>query len=553
MAGSEAGRRVGEAGPESAARLTGLSATAMSLLRQAGADLARGDAAAAQARLDGAIALAPNHPEVLRLAAIATLQQGRAFDAQRLLRTALSHAPLDPLLHTNLGSALRASGDAEGAIAAFERACTLAPDLAAAWYNLGKACRALQFPQRACEALQRTVALEHAHAPARVLLGDTLKTLGRIDAAHAAWRGAIEVDPCNAQAWWGIANLNTVRFDRSDTGRLRELSARADVGEEGRCLAQFSLARALEDAGDYAGAWSMLHQANAARRALQPWDSRAFTDHVASIEAAFSAPVAQAAGDAGAEVVFIVSLPRSGSTLVEQILASHAEVEGAGELPDLADVLGAESSRRGQAFPAWVGDATPDDWARLGAEYLRRTARWRSARPRSTDKGLDNWMLVGAAAAMLPGARFVDCRREPLETALANYRQWFSEGQRFSYDLSDIADTLACHAWLMDGWQRRLGSRLYRVQLERLQREPEGEIRRLLAGLGLAYDPACLDHHRNTRGVRTASAAQVREPLRRDTRRAPLYGPLLDRLADLLQTAGPPRPPIFGASPAAPE
>ncbi|RYD16981.1 MAG: tetratricopeptide repeat protein [Lysobacteraceae bacterium] len=537
MAPSEPGS-VGAAGhPVSAARLTGLSPTAISLLREAGADLARGDAAAAQAHLDGALALAPNHPDVLRLAAIAALHQGRARDAQRMLRIALSHAPLDPLLHTNLGSALRATGDADGAIDAFERACALAPDLAAAWYNLGKACRALQFTQRACESLQRAVALAPAHAPARVLLGDTLKTLGRIDEAHAAWRGALEIDPCNAQAWWGIANLNTVRFDRSDAERLRALCTRADAGDEERCLAQFSLARALEDGGDYAGAWSMLHQANAARRAMHPWDAGAFSEYAASIGAAFSGPVATATGDAGAEVVFIVSLPRSGSTLAEQIIASHPEVEGAGELPDLAEVLAAESTRRGQAFPAWVADATAHDWARLGGEYLRRTARWRKARPRSTDKGLDNWMLIGAAAAMLPGARFVDCRREPLETALANYRQWFSEGQRFSYGLSDIAAVIASHARLMDGWARRLGSRLYRLQLEHLQREPEGEIRKLLAGLRLAYDAACLTPHRNTRGVRTASAAQVREPLSRDTRRAHLYGDLLDRLAEALRAA----------------
>ena len=540
MAGSEAGSHIGGAGPPGPdARLLGLSPTAVSLLRQAAADLARGDAASARVRLEGALALAPNHPQVLRLAAITALQQGRAIDAQGMLRRALSRAPLDPLLHTNLGSALRATGDAAGALAAFERACALAPDLAAAWYNLGKACRALQLTQRACESLQRAVALAPAHATARVLLGDTLKTLGRIDEAHAAWRGALEVDPRNAQAWWGIANLNTVRFDGTDTERLRSLCTRADASEEDRCLAQFSLARALEDQGDYAQAWSVLQQANAARRALQPWDAGAFSDYAASIETAFSAPVTHATGSAGEEVVFIVSLPRSGSTLAEQIIASHAEVEGAGELPDLAQVIAAESTRRGQPFPAWVRDATPDDWARLGDDYLRRTARWRSAKPRSTDKGLDNWMLVGAAAAMLPGAHFVDCRREPLETALANYRQWFSEGQRFSYDLSDIAAFAACHARLMDAWRHRLGSRLHRLELERLQRDPEGEIRSLLAGVELSYDPACLDPHRNTRGVRTASAAQVREPLRPDTRKAHRYGALLDGLADLLQATGP--------------
>lgn len=529
------------AGPQSAprdARLQGLSATAAQLLAQAGSRLERGDAAGAAPSLDGARALAPGHPEVLRLAAVAVLLGGHAGEAIALLRRALAQRPADPLLHNNLGSALRADGDTAAALEAFARACELAPSLAAAWYNLGKACRSMQLPERAQQALERALALVPGHAAARVMLGDNLKTLGRIDEAAAAYRRVLEAEPSNAHAWWGIANLKTVRLGASDAQALRRLCASPDIPDEERSLAGFALAKALEDQGAWRDAWAELERANALRRSQQPWDARAFDAHARAIEVAFSTPRADGgAGTRGDGIIFIVSLPRSGSTLVEQILASHPEVEGAGELPDLAHVIAAESARRGAVFPEWAGAATAADWERLGDEYLHRTERWRKRRPRSTDKALDNWALVGAAASMLPGARFVDCRRDRLETALSIWRQWFSEGQRFSYDLPDIAAFIDAHENLMRLWHRRWPGRIHLQTLESLQQDPDASIRALLARLGLGFDPRCIEFHRSDRGVRTASAAQVRSPLQRDTSRAHLYGDLIAPLRDLLRTS----------------
>lgn len=529
--GAGAGVRPTRHGP----RVEGLSETAASLLAEAGVRLERGELAAAAPHLDGAIALAPAHPEVLRVAAVAALLRGHAGEAVVLLQRALAQRPSDPLLHNNLGSALRAAGDPAAALGAFARACELAPGLAAAWYNLGKACRSMQMPERAQDALERVLLLAPRHAAARVMLGDNLKTLGRIDEASAAYRRALEVDPRNAHAWWGLANLKTVRLDAADADALRHLCLAADATDEQRSLAGFALSKALEDEGRYGEAWAELEQANALRHRVQPWDALAFDAWVRSIEATFAAPMNGGIGDKGAEIIFIVSLPRSGSTLAEQILGSHPEVEGAGELADLPQVVAAESARRGQAFPEWVGAATATDWERLGDEYLRRTRRWRERRPRSTDKSLDNWTLVGAAAAMLPGARFVDCRRDPLETALSIYRQWFSEGQRFSYALADIAAASASHARLMRFWHARWPGRIHLQPLESLQRDPEASIRDLLARLDLAFDPRCLAFHRDERSVRSASAAQVRSPLLNDTRRAHLYGDFAAPLADLLR------------------
>jgi tetratricopeptide (TPR) repeat protein len=509
-------------------RRSGLSAEVSRLLDLAGPHLDRRDAKSAAPLIAGALALAPDHPEVLRLAAVAAVLDGRPAQAVAALRHALASRPDDALLHNNLGSALAAAGDTDGAIEAFRRASSLAPALAASWYNLGKTLKARGDSDEAHEALARALALAPEHVAARIVQGDNLKALGRIDEAAAAYRAAIDRDALAAHAWWGLANLKTVRFDAADVDALER--AFAVHGGYDRPALGFALAKALEDQDRYADAFAVLEAANRLRRAQQPWDRAHFGREVEAIAAAFASPPPTEGSDFGSEAIFIVSLPRSGSTLVEQIIAAHPDVEGAGELPDLSLVIDEESRRRGRPFPAWAGEADAADWRRLGARYLERTERWRRRRPRFTDKSLLNVPYVGAAAAMLPGARFVHCRRDPVETALSCYRQWFAQGQAWSYAIDDIAAFWRGHERLMALWQARLPRALHTLVHEALLAEPEASVRGLLGFCGLAFDPACLAFHQSDRSVRTASAAQVRQPLRRDTGRAARYGALLDPL-----------------------
>ena len=509
-------------------RRSGLSAEVSRLLDQAGAYLDRRDANGAAPSIAGALALAPGHPEVLRLAAVGAVLDGRPAEAVAALRRALAARPDDALLHNNLGSALAAAGDVGGAIEAFRRATALAPSLAASWYNLGKTLKSRGESADAHDALARAVALAPAHVPARIVLGDNLKALGRIDEAAAAYRAAIARDGLAAHAWWGLANLKTVRFEPHDVDALERAFA-AHAGHDRPALG-FALAKALEDQGRYGDAFAVLERANALRREQQPWDRELFAREVDAIVAAFADRPRVEPCAFGSEAIFIVSLPRSGSTLVEQIVAAHPDVEGAGELPDLSIVIEEESRRRGRPYPDWVGEADAADWRRLGERYLERTARWRLRRPRFTDKSLANAPYVGAAAAMLPGARFVHCRRDPVETALSCWRQWFAQGQAWSYAIEDIAAFRRGHERLMALWQAQLPSALHTVVHETLVAEPEATVRALLDFCGLAFDPACLAFHRSDRSVRTASAAQVRQPLRRDTGRADRYGALLDPL-----------------------
>ena len=209
-------------------------------------------------------------------------------------------------------------------------------------------------------------------------------------------------------------------------------------------------------------------------------------------------------------------------------------MEGASELPDLGDVIQAESKRRGKPFPHWVPDANADDWHRLGSEYLRRTSRWRSSKPRFTDKMPENWKLAGVLRAMLPGATVLETRRDPLETAWSCFRQPFYQLPHFSCDFADIAACLRGSERAMDAIRARDPARVHLLRYEDLIADPEARVRELLSACGLAFDPACLDFHRAGRSVRTASAAQVRQPLRGDTARAGDYGARLDPLRTAL-------------------
>ena len=295
----------------------------------------------------------------------------------------------------------------------------------------------------------------------------------------------------------------------------------------------FALAKALEDQDRFADAFAVLDASQRAAPRAAAWEAAAIRPRGRCDRRGVRGPAAARRRPTfGDKVIFIVSLPRAGSTLVEQILAAHPEVEGAGELPDLSIVIDEESRRRGAPFPAWVRDAEAADWHRLGERYLERTARWRTRRPRFTDKSLLNGPYVGAAAAMLPGARFVDCRRDPVETALSCYRQWFAQGQAWSYAIDDIAAHSARPRSADGALAARACRRLYaRSFTKTLLADPEASVRALLDFCGLAIRcRAASSSTEANASVRTASAAQVRQPLRRDTGRADRYGALLDPL-----------------------
>ena len=512
----------------------------MGLLQRAQGELARRQFNAAAATLASVLAQAPDCVPALGMSGVAAQMQGQHDRAAAFFRKAVAQQPRDAGLQAGLGIALFEAGDANGAVTALRRACDLAPDIASGWFNLGRALKLQVRTDEAIEALGRAVQLDPSHVPARLTLADALGSVGEINAATAELRRALDAHPDNARAWFALANLKVIRFSIEDATLLQRNFEQAAVPAEDRVLFGFALARALEDQGDYAGSFEALQRANRMQRRRVRWDATEHRAYVDAIQRAFAAEMpAPVDPRQGGEVIFIASMPRSGSTLVEQILASHSEVEGANELMDLPHVLDEEARRRSRSLPDWVHDAAAADWQRLGAEYLARTARWRKHKPRFTDKNLATWKHVGAALAMLPAARVVVVRRDPVETCLACYRQWFAGDTDFAYDLDDLADYCADFMRLTRFWLQRHPDRVFDLEYEALLADPETAIRRLLDFCGLPFDPACLAFHRTRRTViSAASAAQVREPLRSDTARSSRYGSLLDGLRLRLRDAG---------------
>ncbi len=518
-----------------------LHPVAARLLARAQRELNGGRAADAEHTLAAVLALAPGNADAMRCLGAVAQWRGDHGKAAECFRRALEAWPGDSALHVNLGIALYGAGDVGAAVSQLRRGCELDPTSVLAWFNLGEALKRQAHTRDALAAFRRALDLDPAHIPARLSLATAQASIGRVDLAIAEFREVLRRDPGNARAWFDLSNLNTLRFAPEDLVRIRQAYARDGLAPEARDMLGFALAKALEDQGDYAQAFDVFNTVNASRRKYVKWDAAGEHKRVEAILRVFDgwSPPPPRDPARGREVILIVSIPRSGSTLVEQILASHPDVEGANEIGDLPAVIDAETRRRRDAFPFWLPMATDGDWQRLGGDYLARTARWRERKPRFTDKNLVAWYLVGTALAMLRAARVVLVRRDPVETCLACYRQWLTGDAGFTYDLDEMADYCIDFMRLTRFWLERFPGRILDLEYETLVAEPEPTIRRLLDFCGLTFDPVCLEFHRTQRAIQSApSAAQVRQRLRRDTARADRYGDKLDHLRQQLRDAG---------------
>jgi len=500
-------------------------------IEEARAKIGMGDLDSAAAAIANVRGESADRPELLRIAGRIESCRGADRQAVASLERAVQLAPDSMPALNDLANALAIAGELQAARDLWRRTREREPDACAAWSSadLGVADAGTELPRG------YRPDLVYRLAASRVALGNILVQLGCIAEAAGEYRAALAERPRHGDAWVSLANLKTVTMEEGDRRAMRDLLAQPDLVARDRIPIQFALAKACEDAGETDEAFALLRDANRSVRRSVRWSAIALDRHVDATIAATRAIDAPAPDpEQGREVILIVSLPRSGSTLVEQVLAAHPDVEGASELSHLGFVLREESERRRRPFPDWFGDASPADWQRLGADYLARTAHWRRDKPRFTDKMPDNWLYAGAALAMLPGARVVNVRRDPVETCWSCYKQLFYGGQEYSYDFDDLAAywkswDRACRAW-RDLYPARFTDVVY----EELLAEPEKNIRALLAFCDLPFDPACLRPHEATRRVRTVSAAQVREPMRRNTARTARYGALLDPLREAL-------------------
>ena len=493
-------------------------------LLRAGAALARNDLDVAVPALDDWLQLHPRDPYALRMLAEAKGRLGRFAEAEVLLRRSLAEAPGFDVARFNLALVLHRQSKSEAARDEIRALLKRQPDNPA-FDTLHAAILARLGEHDAAIAVYDALMARHPdNARAWMSYGHALKTVGRSADAIAAYRRAVARQPTLGEAWWSLANLKTLRFSAADIAAMQQALARPGLGDDDRFHLHFALGKALEDAGDYAASFDHYANGNAGRRQQVTWNADGNHAHVLACERLLTTDFFAARAGQGclaADPIFIVGLPRSGSTLIEQILASHSQVEGTAELPDLpALARQLAESRPGDKDARYLDAlaALPADRLRaLGEAYLERTrVQRKTGRPRFVDKLPNNFAFTGLIALILPNAVIIDARRHPLATCFSAWKQHFARGQTFTYDLGELGRYYADYVRLMAHFDRVLPGRVLRVQYEDMVADTEAEVRRLLAHCGLAFEPGCLAFHETQRAVRTASSEQVRRPINAD-------------------------------------
>ena len=486
------------------------------------------------------------------------LSENRIPDAEALLREHLRHYPTDVAAIRMLAEVAARIGRIADSETLLARCLELAPGFTVARQNYAMVLHRANKPEAALREAQVLLAEDPTNPGLRNLkaailgrigefeksiaqykavladypqqpriwmsLGHALKTAGQNAASIDAYRRCIELTPRFGEVWWSLANLKTYRFSGDDIATMRAQLERTDLTNDDRFHFNFALGKALEDAGEYADSFAAYASGNALRRKLIRYDADENEAHVARSKKLFTREFFAARAGLGCpapDPIFVVGLPRAGSTLIEQILATHSQVEGTQELPDvtmIARIIGRRTTRtEGSAYPRALDKFTADELRAFGEQYLAQTRIQRkTARPFFIDKMPNNFAHVGLIHLMLPNAKIVDARRHPLGCCLSCFKQHFARGQNFTYDLGELGRYYRNYVELMDHFDTVLPGRVHRVFYENMVEDTEGEVRRLLEYCGLPFEEGVLRFHENQRAVRTASSEQVRRPIFRE-------------------------------------
>jgi tetratricopeptide (TPR) repeat protein len=464
----------------------------------------------------------PTDVAAIRMLAEVAARLGRFDDSEKLLRRCLELAPSFDAARHNYALVLHRQSKSLDALREID--VLLASDPENPSYQFLRATALTRIGEYdAAIAIYRGVLEKHPkNARAWLSLGHASKTAGRREESLAAYKNSIANAPHFGEAYWSLANMKTHAFTAADVAQMQAQLARTDLGDEDRFHIHYALGKAYEDQEDYERSFTHYAEGARIRRTGLDYDadetSTAAAQHTQVFTKDFFA-ARKGWGAAAPDPIFIVGLPRSGSTLLEQILASHSQVEGTMELPDIimmAKRLGGGRVRGGR-YPEIVGELSREDVRALGEEYIARTRVQRKAgKPFFIDKMPNNSQHVGFIHLILPNAKIIDARRHPLGACFSSFKQHFARGQGFSYDLTDLGRYYADYVRMMARFDEAAPGAVHRVFYERMVADTEGEVRRLLAYVGLPFEQACLDFHANPRAVRTASSEQVRQPIYAD-------------------------------------
>ncbi len=489
------------------------------LLTPAADALLAGDAGAAERLLRAQLIARPADPETLRMLADARARQGGLSEAAGLLECALDLDPAHDGVRFALADVLFRQQKGADALPLIE-ALLAADPRNPAYRNLLAACLGLVGDYDRAIGLYETLLADFPKQPRLWLnYGHTLRTLRRREQATAAYLRCIELAPGLGDAYWSLANLKTAPISADIEAQMTAQLRRDDLTSDDRLHLYYALGKALEDRGEHAAAFGNFQAGAALRRVQLSYDAAEVIALTARSKALFTPAFfaeRAGAGSASDAPIFIVGLPRSGSTLVEQILASHSAVEGTMELPDIA-LLAAGLVRAEAAYPEVVASLSSDDLTALGEAYLERTRIHRKlGRAHFIDKMPNNFHHLGLIQLILPNAKIIDARRHPLGSCFSAFKQHFAYGHAFSYDLGDLGRYYRDYVDLMAHFDAALLGRVCRVIYEDLVEDTEAQVRRLLDHCGLAFEPGCLKFYENDRPVRTVSSEQVRRPIFRD-------------------------------------
>ena len=509
-------------------------------LKGAALALYRGGADQAVGILQPIVSANPGDLAAASLLAEAHLRAAQPAAAAALLERLLEQAPDDTRARFRLASALVRQQRAQEALAHLQSLLASEPENPAFQNLMAGALTQLGEIERAIAIYERLLRANERHAITWASYGHALRMIGRTEDAVGAYRRALALDRGLGEAYLGLANLKVVAFSDEEARVLRRLVYGGEASADDRASLALALGQALEDRGDHVGSINAYMEGASLRRAKAPYDADAFSRWIGRSMALFDRAFFEKRAGFGAaapDPIFVVGLPRSGSTLVEQILASHSAVEGLAELPEIGFIAG----RMGD-YPDAAGRITAEQSRALGEGYLAATSVQRKLdRPFFIDKMPNNFQFIGLIQLILPNAKIIDVRRHPMATCFSAFKQHFAEGQAFSYDLADLGRYYRDYLALMDHFDHVLPGRVHRVIYEDLVDDTEGEVRRLLSSCGLEFEPGCLAFHETERAVRTPSSEQVRRPIFRDGLEQwrnfePWLGPLEEALGPALES-----------------
>ena len=437
--------------------------------------------------LESAIELEPDNIQ-LRLDYIQVLRKRQKFSAAlEQAKALMARDPGNPVFQSHYAIESMQAGDYETALETFEQVLKALPDDPATLVSRGHA----------------------------------LKTYGRTVDAIASYQSATKVSPGQGDAWYGLANLKTYRFSDDELARMDAQMASPELDHMSRIHIAFALGKAREDRKDYDAAFAAYAQGNALKHQTIRYTTEQMQAEFTSQESICTAALFEkqaGKGNPAPDPIFILGLPRAGSTLIEQILASHPDVDGTLELPNILSLAhrlrGRKQLTDREHYPRILHNLSTDELHALGQDYLDNTRIHRSGAPFFTDKMPNNFRHIGLIQLILPNAKIIDARRNPMDCCWSGFKQLFAEGQEFTYSLEDIGHYYAAYVRLMDHWDAVLPEgRILRVQHEDVLDDLEGQVRRILAYCGLPFDQRCVDFHQTERAVRTASSEQVRQPI----------------------------------------